>query len=302
MSIPVALFLVFCIDNVVYCCGVACIFNVVTALVVVLIAADASFAVNEPVTNNDPVICVLLLIDTIEPSSDILESPICSSFNDFIIRLVVGWVSAPCALYVSGPINNNDDVNGPDPAWWTNIHSSWSELNNNEPERCGLDPESITAIPPNFILGDTVLTVIKLSAIFNWDDVIYCIDADPNNIKSFVTVNDPVIMVLPFTSNFAFGVVVPIPKLPPTSILALSTLFWLKYTAWLLKDPIQVPPPSDAIYVLTPTPDCIFIAVDVELVKSIFPITDNLEVGAVVPMPTLPDADTTNWLNPTIKG
>ena len=58
----------------------------------------------------------------------------------------------------------------------------------------------------------------------------YCIDDDPSTVKLFVTVNDPVIMVSPLTSSFAFGVVVPIPTLPPVvmlnNLVLLSRIFF----------------------------------------------------------------------------
>ena len=38
----------------------------------------------------------------------------------------------------------------------------------------------------------------------------------------FVTVRDPVIIALPFTSSFAFGTVVPIPTLPEEETINLS--------------------------------------------------------------------------------
>ena len=41
------------------------------------------------------------------------------------------------------------------------------ESNKKEPDRCGEEPLSITARPPNLILGLSVLTVIRLFAMFN---------------------------------------------------------------------------------------------------------------------------------------
>ena len=75
----------------------------------------------------------------------------------------------------------------------TNINSSSTESYKNDAETNGLDPESITANPPNRTLGSNVLTVIKLVPMFNTDSEIYCIEAEPSTVRLFETSNEPVI-------------------------------------------------------------------------------------------------------------
>jgi len=72
---------------------------------------------------------------------------------------------------VSGPVIIVDDVTGAPVVSCTNIHSLSRESNKNEPDFIGLDPLSITEIPPNLTAGLAVLSLIMLVAISNCDDV-----------------------------------------------------------------------------------------------------------------------------------
>ncbi len=151
---------------------------------------------NEPVipfdTVNDPVICVLLFIDTTLPSSDMLLSFRCSIPEPLGILFAVRYISLPKSLYVSGPNIKCDDVTAP-PAvpLCTNINSSCTESYRNDADTNGDDPESITAKPPNLAPGLIVLTVIRLVPILSVDSEIYVMDAEPNTVRFSLMVREP---------------------------------------------------------------------------------------------------------------
>ena len=145
--------------------------------------------------DKEPVIWVLLLIDTTNPLSDILLSFKCSLPLLFGILLFVKYNSLPKSLYVSGPTKKWDEVTAPAAVpLCTNINSSCTESYKNEADTCGDDPESIIANPPNLADGLKVFNVIKFVPMFNVDWEIYWIDAEPITVKLFVIIKDPLIV------------------------------------------------------------------------------------------------------------
>ena len=88
------------------------------------------------------------------------------------------------------------------------------------------EPESIAIICPALALEPDLATYSNHAPSYELVETEYIVVeptfavavVDVNNVlftvKPFVTVNEPVIMVLPFTSKVAFGDVVPIPTLP----------------------------------------------------------------------------------------
>ena len=102
------------------------------------------------------------------------------------------------------------------------------------------EPESIAIICPALALEPDLATYSNHAPSYELVEIEYIVvdptfavaAVDVNNVLLIdndpVTVNEPVIMVLPFTSNFAFGVVVPIPTLPSLTIVSRSLLFVTK--------------------------------------------------------------------------
>ena len=134
-----------------------------------------------------------------------------------------------------------------------NIHWSFTESNSIDPDVRGVDPESITANPPNRFVGLLVLTVIRLVPIFNSDDDTFEYDAVPNTFKLplIVTFWFKVLTneaVLANEADVAVSILPLIdPVIPTASIWPVGTrnLFVNGLYVMLLFWPMVVLPPED---------------------------------------------------------